>query len=147
MKVTVRSVQYVDILRLRHKILRPRRSLITALFDADTWETTFHFGAYSTLGRKRLIGCVSFYEVPFYSEPAFQLCGMAVESKVQGKGVGQALLARAIESLVESLDVHLFWCNARESAVGFYTKQGWVVVSEQWEIPDVGPHYRMTKRI
>jgi predicted GNAT family N-acyltransferase len=147
MKVIVRSVKCADILQLRHDILRPGRPLITALFDADTWETTRHFGAYSTLGHQRLVGCVSFHKVPFYSEPAFQLRGMAVQAKVQGKGVGQALLARTIDSLAESFSVHLFWCNARESAVGFYTKQGWVVVSEQWEIPDVGLHCRMTKWI
>lgn len=147
MKVIVRPVQVCEILQLRHDVLRPGLPLITAMFDADTWETTLHFGAYSTLGHQRLIDCVSFYKVPFKSKPAFQLRGMAVESRVQGRGVGQALLAKAIESLTESLDVHLFWCNARESAVGFYTKQGWQVVSERFDIKGVGPHYKMTKRV
>jgi predicted GNAT family N-acyltransferase len=147
MKVIVRPVRVDEILQLRHDVLRAGLPLETARFKGDELETTLHFGAYSPLGRQLLMGCVSFYEIPFRSEPAFQLRGMAVRVTVQRRGIGQALLAKAIESLTESLNAHFFWCNARGSAFGFYIKQGWVVTSERFYIKGVGPHYKMTKRV
>lgn len=35
------------------------------------------------------------------------------------------------------------WCNARESAVSFYAKYGWLVEGTPFEIPKIGPHYVM----
>jgi len=37
--------------------------------------------------------------------------------------------------------------NARVPAAGFYTKLGWTIASEQFEVPTAGPHYRMWKRL
>jgi predicted GNAT family N-acyltransferase len=35
------------------------------------------------------------------------------------------------------------WCNARTRARTLYERVGFVVASEEFEPPDIGPHYRM----
>ena len=35
------------------------------------------------------------------------------------------------------------WCNARTRALTLYQRAGFVVASEEFEPPDIGPHYRM----
>ena len=35
------------------------------------------------------------------------------------------------------------WCNARLHAVGFYERQGWKVEGDEFDVPDIGPHFVM----
>jgi predicted GNAT family N-acyltransferase len=37
------------------------------------------------------------------------------------------------------------WCNARTPAVGFYERHGWTTVGEEFDVPPIGPHYRMVR--
>ncbi|MBA3707750.1 MAG: hypothetical protein H0W83_02890 [Planctomycetes bacterium] len=63
-----------------------------------------------------------------------------------GAGAGAALLVVG-DRMVRACGVRMLWCNARTSAIGFYQKQGWTVVSAVFEIPVAGPHVRMTKAL
>ena len=86
-----------------------------------------------------IVGVASVFFAPLGAEgPNGQLRGMAVAPGARGGGVGLALL-RAIEAAhPEGL-----WCNARVSALGFYERAGWRVLSETFEIVGVGPHVKM----
>jgi len=44
---------------------------------------------------------------------------------------------------VRTADGDLLWCNARTSASGFYTRLGFAVVGEAFELPGIGPHHLM----
>ena len=35
------------------------------------------------------------------------------------------------------------WCNARTPALSLYERAGFVVASDEFEPPGIGPHYRM----
>jgi hypothetical protein len=37
----------------------------------------------------------------------------------------------------------LAWCNARAGSFGFYERFGFRRDGEPFELPDIGPHYRM----
>ena len=37
------------------------------------------------------------------------------------------------------------WCNARTSAAGYYEKIGFVIASDEFELPDIGPHVLMVR--
>jgi hypothetical protein len=76
--------------------------------------------------------------------PARQLRGMAVVTEWQKAGVGRGLLL-LLESELMLQSVHLLWCNARQPAVPFYERLGWRTISEQFEIPTAGPHFRMRR--
>ncbi|MBS1503675.1 MAG: GNAT family N-acetyltransferase, partial [Bacteroidetes bacterium] len=32
------------------------------------------------------------------------------------------------------------WCNARKKALKFYTNMGFEVISDEFEVPNIGPH-------
>lgn len=72
---------------------------------------------------------------------------MATDATWQRHGLGQAVLQYAIQLVLESSPIRLFWCNARTPALDFYQRQGWIVRSDQFEIPTAGPHRKMTRRI
>jgi hypothetical protein len=57
------------------------------------------------------------------------------------------MLVYADQIISEASDLHLLWCNARLPAVGFYEKQGWITISDTFEIPTAGPHRKMKKEI
>jgi GNAT superfamily N-acetyltransferase len=71
---------------------------------------------------------------------------MAVDTDVQGQGVGAKVLA-LVHEVAKAQGYSAIWCNARTSALGFYTKQGWECLSEEFDIPDVGPHYKMQRSL
>jgi GNAT superfamily N-acetyltransferase len=71
---------------------------------------------------------------------------MATAPEVRGTGFGRALVAASIACARES-GMKLIWCNARTSAVGFYRKLDWEIAGAEFDIPDVGPHFRMWRRV
>jgi GNAT superfamily N-acetyltransferase len=70
-----------------------------------------------------------------------QLRGMATDAQYQRGGVGRAVLT-LVHQYAQEVGYPL-WCNARVSAMGFYEKLGWVAEGEEFDVPDVGPHYIM----
>ena len=73
--------------------------------------------------------------------PAWQLRGMAVVPGLQGEGIGSSLLTAVHRDVGEGL-----WCNARERAVPFYQRHGWIIVSEPFDVGTIGPHRRMVRQ-
>ena len=144
--VTVRAVAASEVRPLRHAVLRPGRPLAAGNFPGDDDPTTRHFAAYRGAA---LLGVASVYraELPELSGvPAIQLRGMAVEPDARSSGIGRQLI-HACESFTRENGVALLWCNARVTALGFYRKLGFEIVSAEFEIPDVGPHFRMALRL
>jgi GNAT superfamily N-acetyltransferase len=138
------------ILPLRHKILRAGMPFDSARFDGDLAESTLHLAAMkgsSSDQKGEVFGCLSWMLNSFYNQPAWQLRGMAVDEGVQRHGVGGTLLRAAEEALARAGKTDLMWCNARTPAAGFYSKNGWTVVSDVFEIPTAGPHVRMVKKL
>ena len=41
----------------------------------------------------------------------------------------------------------MVWCNARINAVAFYKKEGFKIIGDEFEIPDIGPHFLMAKNL
>ncbi len=67
---------------------------------------------------------------------------MATEPSLQRRGVGRALLTACIDHVTSQGGGEL-WANARLPAVDFYARAGFEVVSEQFDIPGIGPHVVM----
>jgi GNAT superfamily N-acetyltransferase len=78
--------------------------------------------------------------------PAFQLRGMATLPEVRGAGFGRALLDACVAAAREN-GAAILWCNARTSAADFYAKNGWRIVGAEFDIPTVGPHFRMSRAL
>jgi len=146
MTTEIRRISSKDTIPLRLEVLRPGRPRESASFPGDDALTTVHLGA---LRQGQLLGIASLYEAEMPERSggrALQLRGMATAPAARGTGLGQALLLACIE-LAREKPVELLWCNARTTAAGFYLKLGFEIVGDQFEIPDVGPHFRMALKI
>lgn len=144
--VRVRPVPFDAILGLRHAVLRPGRPLPTAHFDGDDDADTVHLAALLE-GTAEVVGCATLMRRPFEREPAWQLRGMATRADLARRGVGTAVLRGAEAIAHERGGPLLLWCNARLAAVPFYESGGWRVVSAAFDIPGIGPHHVMVRRL
>jgi GNAT superfamily N-acetyltransferase len=73
---------------------------------------------------------------------AWRVRAMATAPHARGSGVG----TRVLELLLQHATTHgaqRIWCNARLAARSFYERAGLCVVSEEFEIPGIGPHLVM----
>jgi predicted GNAT family N-acyltransferase len=152
-----RSCTVEDILPLRHAVLRAGKPLETARFSYDELETTRHYGLFDdnlsplvclTLLRQPLkvdnmVAAVLPGLIPGSSVEAWQLRGMATAEGQQGSGLGTRLMQFALEDAQTLGFSEVFWCNARIKAVKFYQRNGWQIVSEEFDVPGIGPHFVM----
>jgi len=142
-RVEIVRVDVSQILDLRHRVLRAGLSREAAHFDGDELDDTVHIAA---LEGGAVIGCATVLSNSFHGERACQLRGMAVDPAVQGQGIGRKLLEE-VERIAIERAVALLWANCRKPAVGFYRRNGWVCVSEEFEIATAGLHFKMMRRL
>ncbi|MSU59151.1 MAG: GNAT family N-acetyltransferase [Pedosphaera sp.] len=138
----IRIINATETLPLRSAVLRPGRPLAAAQFTGDKLPTTKHFGAFRD---GQLLGIASIFlaEMPEHTGlAALQLRGMATAPEVRGAGFGRALVVACV-AIARENGAEILWCNARIPAVGFYQKLSWEIIGEEFDIPDVGPHFRM----
>lgn len=136
---------------LRQHILRPGFTIEACRFPQDDLDASRHFGAYEN---DQLVGIVTVLQLaePGQSETRinimpndqWQIRALATLPEVRGRGYAAALIG-AVENYVQGRSGRLIWCNARRGAVGFYEKQGYGVVGDEFVIAAVGPHFRMKK--
>jgi predicted GNAT family N-acyltransferase len=144
--VEVRQISAAETVPLRHAVLRPGRPVETALFAGDDLPSTKHFGAFRN---GKLLCVASLFEAELPEEAgvaAIQLRGMATAAEAQRAGLGRALVLGCI-AFAREKRARLLWCNARTYAAGFYSKLGFEIVGKEFDIPDVGPHYRMKLKL
>ena len=142
----VKQIDAKDTYSLRNIILRPGRPIESCHFQGDDDESTFHLGAYID---EELASVASFYlnNNESFDEPyQTQLRGMATLPSFQGKGLSSALLRTAFP-LIKKNHINTLWCNARKEAVGFYEKVNFETICDEFEIPGIGAHFLMRKKI
>jgi GNAT superfamily N-acetyltransferase len=142
----VRRISARDTLPLRHKLLREGKDLETCKYEGDEDDQTFHLGAFID---SKLVSVASLYfeRHPSFEDPyQYRLRGMATMPEHRRTGLSSALLQMAFP-IVKQNQCTLLWCNARTSAIGYYEKSGFEIVGEEFDIPEIGPHYLMVKYI
>ena len=115
-----------------------------SLFAGDDDPDTLHIVAYQIVAYQieQPIGCVTLMPPDLsQSTPTVQLRGMAVLAELQGKGIGSMMLDYVAD--LAKVNHWRLWCKAREKAVPFYAANGWHVVGDVFDIPRIGPHFRM----
>lgn len=141
-EITCRRVPAAEIWPLRHRILRPGLPAETARFDGDLDALTRHYAA---VADGEPVVCLTLMRSEWRGQPAWQLRGMATDELHQGQGLGRQLLELAAAEARGEDSSGILWCNARSSAIGFYEKLGWRVISEPFDVPGVGPHVTMLR--
>ncbi|RZK48309.1 MAG: GNAT family N-acetyltransferase [Pedobacter sp.] len=137
----VRFISAEKTLPLRSEVLREGRPLSACVFPQDIEKGGFHLGYFI---EEELIGIASFFlkAHPLAKGIAYQLRGMAIAPNHQGNGFGKKLIDFA-KTQLKVTNAQFIWCNARTSAKSFYERLGFEVVSPEFLIEDVGPHYEM----
>ena len=131
-----------EVLAIRNQVLREGRlPLNECRFATDTLPGSFHLGYFN----QEALVCIVSFHLQNYSNIAgtgYQLRGMASLPEYQGKGIGTQLVDYAINYLKQQQADHV-WCNARKKAMLFYERLGFSVMSDEFEVPGIGPHFAM----
>lgn len=142
---TIHEITSAETYAVRHPVLRAGRPLETCAMPGDDAEDTFHLGLFD---EDKLIGVVTFMNASKsqFTGKQYQLRGMAVLDGYQGKGLGNLLVA-AGETRLKAAGYKLLWCNARIKALNFYTRKGFKIEGEPFEIDPIGTHYLLYKNL
>lgn len=122
---------------VRKSVLRPQQDASMLVYPGDDDEGSFHLGV---IDGDTVVAILSMYHMPREGEVnGWRIRGMASVPTAQGMGYGRELVLKATERAwgIERSEI---WCNARESAFGFYEKLGFVVVGDLFEIEGIGTH-------
>ena len=79
-------------------------------------------------------------------EDQYQLRGMAILKEFQHKGLGKLLVIEGEKILLQKKAERL-WFNAREIAISFYKNNNYHIHGNAFNIPQVGIHYIMSKKL
>ncbi len=128
---------------LRNLVLWRHKILLDCGIEADLKRSTFHIGALdaddNVLGTSTYINQTNdnFTEIVQY-----RLRAMATHPSARGKGLGKEMIKKGIEKLRQK-KAEIVWCDARIEATEFYSKMGFKVVGETYNVPEIGPHKLM----
>jgi predicted GNAT family N-acyltransferase len=139
----IRRVSAEEVRPLRHRVLRPGQAFEDTVYPGDA--AARHLGAFAG---DRLVGVASLYQEDRAGGPAggWRLRGMATDAGARGAGHGGALLVACAAEVAGAGGTEL-WCNARLAATGFYLRSGFEVVSEEFDVPGIGPHVVMARPV
>jgi predicted GNAT family N-acyltransferase len=141
----VRRVSAAEVRPLRRAVLRPNLPEEASAYPEDDLPTTVHLAAYRPSGGEP-VSVATLFPEPYDGRPAWRLRGMATSEQVRGQGYGAAVLAAGLAAAREA-GIDLVWCNARLPAENFYRRHDFRRVSEVFEVPPIGPHVVMVRRL
>jgi uncharacterized OsmC-like protein/predicted GNAT family N-acyltransferase len=138
----VAEVEEPSTVELRHRLLRAGmpRSSVAMHGDADaTWFGVVCDGEIE--GTAGLFG-----EDSPDGDSRYRLRAMATSERIRGSGLGRMLIDAVCDRVVAEGGSSI-WASARTSAAGFYTKLGFEVTSEEYDVEGIGPHVRMRRAL
>ena len=133
------SEQYRDMVELRNQLLRKPLGLALPDEDLQNEKDNILIGYFDD---DKLEGCCMLVPI---EKDTVQLRQMAVLSGLQGKGIGRTIMQFA-ENLARDRGFKRILMHARDTAVGFYQKQGYEKKGELFTEVSI-PHYVMEKII
>lgn len=118
---------------LRKSVLRDGTPTQSVTFDGDDDPETFHLGVEIDGRTGGVIVATSTWMQQGYADRSalfgYQLRGMASAPAQRGSGLGLMLLNAGIERC-RNVGAAIVWARARDEALGFYERFGFVVVGE-----------------
>jgi GNAT superfamily N-acetyltransferase len=148
-QMEIRVIEAAQTRAIRALVLRPDQTPEMTAFVGDQASDTLHLGAFE---HNQLVGIVTIIHrspediYDRHYNKLWLLRGMATLPQVRGQGYGAALVRSGCAYVAREQGTYL-WCDARESAIGFYMKLGFAIRGNRFKIPFTGPHYRMWREI
>ncbi|WP_207495603.1 GNAT family N-acetyltransferase [Aridibaculum aurantiacum] len=131
--------EYNRMVDLRYNILRKPLGLSFTEEELEREKGDMLIGAYED---DEMLGCCMLTKV---GPQTVRLRQMAVKPGLQGKGIGRVLMQFA-ENLARDRGNTKITMHARKSAIGFYEKQGYNIIGQEFEEVTI-PHYVMEKNL
>lgn len=132
----IRRILWKETMPLRHQVLWSDKKIEYCYVEGD--ETAWHYGVFE------LDQIVSVASV-FLEYKSVRLRKFATAKKYQGKGIGTVVIKHIINEL-KSKGFTEFWCDARESAIGFYQRFDMRVDGEKFFKGHI-PYFKMSLKI
>lgn len=142
----IKPISSKETLSLRQLVLRPGKSVDECVFEGDNEPENFHLGAFEGKVLAGIVSLMNRKNTAFTEKKQFQLRGMAVLPEFRNRKIAVELLKAAEEEL-HAQKAEIIWCNARKIAIGFYEKNGFERIGGLFEIPQIGPHCLMVKKL
>lgn len=139
-RISFGSAEYGQECALRDAVLRRPLGLSLYDEDLDKEKDQLHFGLFDAQGR--LCGCV--VAIPG-SDCQAKIRQMAVAPDCRGRGYGSRIISE-LEAYLASCGFTHAYLHARVSAVGFYRKQGYSVMGDEF-VEVTLAHVRMDKQL
>lgn len=142
----IKVVTAKDIRPLRNLVLRPNLPIETTYYDLDNDIETFHL---ASIMHNTIISIGTFYpenDIELQTKNGYRLRGMATDPKFRRKSAATKLMKESFVLLKEK-KCDILWCNARLVAVEFYKSLGFKITGNIFDIPSIGPHYKMYKSV
>lgn len=131
------SKEYEQMINLRNEVLRKPLGLYFTEEELEDEKDHILIGAFED---DQLLACCILIQI---DRETVQLRQMAVLKSLQGKGVGRAIMNFA-ETVAIDRGYKKMVMHARKSAVGFYEKLGYDIISDEF-IEVTIPHFKMQK--
>lgn len=135
MTLDVRPVALEETRALRQAVLRPHQA-IEELAESEP-AAAFAVGAFEA-GELLAVGLIG----PEGEPGSWRVRGMAASAPARGRGAGTAVLAALLDHAREQ-GARRVWASVRVPARTLYERAGFVVSSEVFEPPHIGPHVIM----
>ena len=142
----IKFIPASDTLAIRSEVLKAGKlPPEKCSFPADEDEGSFHLGFFVA---DRLVSVVSFHHRRNADREGdgYRLDGMATLAEFRGRGYGNKLINFASVYL-RRRKANYIWCKALKAACNFYERVGFAFISEEYDIPEIGPHRDMFFRI
>ena len=130
----IASLTLEEILPIRHRVLWPDKPISFCRVPEDKQGS--HYGV-------RLNGSVVCVASLYTEHGQARLRKFATVEEHQGRGIGSAMLKHLIQES-RNLGLSVFWLDAREEAINFYLKFGFVIDSERFYKSGM-PYFKMSK--
>ncbi|MDC1063070.1 GNAT family N-acetyltransferase [Flavobacteriales bacterium] len=144
--MTIHIANASEIRPLRNLVLRPNQPIETTFYDLDDHHKTFHLA--SKVG-DIIVSIGTFYpenDLDIQMTNGYRLRGMATHPNYRRNGAADKLMREAFQ-ILEKKNCDTIWCNARLIAIDFYKSLGFKEIGPKFNISEIGPHYKMYKRL
>ncbi|MCW5908615.1 MAG: GNAT family N-acetyltransferase [Chitinophagales bacterium] len=131
--------EYRKALALRHKVLRQPLGLTFTEAELSKDKGDTHIGLFE---EENIVACLTLCPS---ENGKMKMRQVAVDDEQQRKGYGRKLSIAAEEYALKN-NCHTLFCHARKTAVPFYQKLGYQIVSDEFTEVTV-PHYVMEKKL
>ena len=142
-ELTVVELAAAETHPLRLAVLRADTPSKVLRFDGDDEPGTVHLGVRDG---DEIVAVSTWLPREFGGEPAVQLRGMATAKHLQGRGLGAILIESGCQRAAKVAPV--VWARARDAALPFYLRHGFVVDGEGFVDETTGlPHHVIVRRL